>query len=325
MIIWKSNIYALVEFQLHLDEKEIKMEKIKDKKPVIGIIGIGLMGHGIATNVQKSGWKLNFLIHDGNQNTDNLTAAGAKAYTSGEALAANSEIIIICVTGTPQVENVLYHEQGVLAGIKKNTVIIDCSTSLPASTIEIAKRVEATGGLFLDAPMTRTPKEAAEGRLNLLVGGDKELAKQHLPLMQSYAEKIVYCGPVGSGHTLKLLHNYVSLGFSTVLAEAAASSADAGIDPEVLINVLSSGGGKGAILDRLTPYITSGDNSNFRFSIANAHKDISYYLSMVNESTSGNHAAKGINHVLNEAVLTNHAESTLPELISILQKNKGLS
>src|SRR5699024_9979074 len=161
----------------------------------IGMIGVGLMGHGIASNVQKHGFPLVLLDHPGNQPINDLLAGGAtKAVTPAE-IAAKANIIILCVPGSPQLEAVLYGDRGLLAGISAGTVIIDCSTALPSSTVKIAADVAEAGGHFLDAAMTRTPKEAAQGRLNLSVGGDQAVFERHKPLLESYAENITYVGP----------------------------------------------------------------------------------------------------------------------------------
>ena len=205
----------------------------------VGVVGIGLMGHGIASNIQKHGWPLGFLDHPGNQPVDTLVGNGAQRFATGRELAAHCDVVIVCVTGSPQVEDVLFRDDGVLKGLKPGGVVIDCSTAIPSSTEQIADAVATAGGRFLDAPMTRTPKEAAEGRLNLIVGGDRELFEKHKPLLESFAENITYAGPVGAGHKLKLLHNFVSVGFSTVLAEAAACAQLGGIEPETLVEVLA--------------------------------------------------------------------------------------
>lgn len=291
---------------------------MSSKQQRIGMVGVGLMGHGIASSLQRHDWSLNFLEHSGNQPVEDLVAKGATAYSSGAALAAHSDVIILCVTGTPQVEDVLFSDGGILEGLRAGMVVIDCSTAIPSSTLRIAEAVEAAGGRFLDAPMTRTPKEAAEGRLNLIVGGDRELFESQLPLLQSYAENITHAGPVGSGHKMKLLHNFVSIGFSTVLAEAAACAEQGGIEADVLVDVLAQGGGAGTVLERLRPYILSRDDSGFRFSIANAHKDIGYYLAMARDTSAAQGAAAGIYQVLDEAESSGHAQSTVPELVSIL-------
>lgn len=141
----------------------------------LGMIGIGLMGHGIATNLQKHGHALTLLEHPGNQPLEALIAGGAQTVATPMAVAQHSDIIILCVTGSPQVEAVLTGEAGVLNGLKPGSIVIDCSTAVPASTVQLAQQVSAAGGRFLDAAMTRTPKEAAAGKLNLLVGGDADL------------------------------------------------------------------------------------------------------------------------------------------------------
>ena len=135
-------------------------------KPAIGMIGIGLMGHGIARNVAKH-YPLVILDHPGNQPLDELQAAGARIAHSAKDVAAAADVVILCVTGTPQVEAVLLGAGGVLEGLKPGAVVIDCSTAIPTSTERVSQAVAAKGGRFLDAPMTRTPKEAADDVLRL--------------------------------------------------------------------------------------------------------------------------------------------------------------
>lgn len=235
-------------------------------KPRIGLVGVGLMGHGIALNIARKGYALAVLEHPGNQPLDELRALGVTSAATVRALARQVEVLILCVTGSPQVEAVLLGEQGALAALRPGTVVIDCSTAIPTSTEAVARAVAAAGGRFLDAPMTRTPKEAAEGRLNLLVGGDAALLAECLPLLQCFAENITHTGAVGSGHRMKLLHNYVSLGSVALIAEAAACAQAGGVAPQVFVDVLAKGGGGGVALERLRPYLLRHDASGLRFS-----------------------------------------------------------
>lgn len=250
----------------------------------VGIIGVGLMGHGIALNVVRHDYPLVILEHPGNQPVDDLMAAGARTATSPADVAHQADTIIVCVTGTPQVEEVFRGERGLHGNLRAGMTIIDCSTAIPSSSATIAAQVREAGGHYLDAAMTRTPREAAQGRLNLIVGGEAEVFETCKPLLRSFAENMVFTGPAGSGHRLKLIHNFVSLGFAAVLAEAAACARHAGIAPETLLEVLASGGGGGVVLERLRPYIQDGDGSGFRFSLANALKDLTYYTTMAGES-----------------------------------------
>lgn len=285
---------------------------------VIGVVGVGLMGHGIAKNIQSSGWSIGFLEHAGNQPTTDLIEKGATVYSSCAQLAKCSDVIILCVTGSPQVESVLTGPDGVLGSVKKGAVIIDCSTAIPSSTIAMSKKVEEAGAVFLDAPMTRTSKEAEEGRLNLIVGGDRAIYEAQLPLLQSFAENITYAGTSGAGHTLKLLHNYVSLGYATVLSEATAASNRAGIDPDVLHQVLATGGGGGVVLDRLSPFMLNKDPSGLAFSLSNSAKDIAYYTKMCEDIQASDQVANAVGGVLSDQVSKGHGEEHVPVLIELL-------
>ena len=112
----------------------------------IGMIGIGMMGHGIASNLVKRGHALCVLSHAGNQPIDDLLAQGVTTFSSPKDLAVHADVIILCVTGSPQVEAVLMGEDGVLQGLRPNTIVIDCSTAIPASTEKNAQAVVAHGG-----------------------------------------------------------------------------------------------------------------------------------------------------------------------------------
>lgn len=285
----------------------------------IGMIGVGLMGHGIASSIQRGGRRVCFVDHPGNQPTDDLIAGGAISVPSPASLVDHCDTVILCVTGSPQVEAVLTGENGLLAALRPGMVIIDCSTALPDSTRNMAALVDEAGGTMLDAPMTRTPKEAAEGRLNLLVGGDAALYEAKLPLLKTFAENVTHTGPIGSGHVMKLVHNYVSLGFTAVLAEAAAAAANAGIDPATLHGVLANGAGKGVVLDRMAPFILDGDSSNLRFSIANAVKDIDYYTRMLKHLGGAAAIATAVGDTYAAQVEAGHGGDFVPHMIDHLR------
>ena len=283
------------------------------------MIGIGLMGHGIASNLLKHGHTLVVLEHSGNQPLESLISSGATSVMTARQLAAQVDVIILCVTGSPQVEAVLTGDSGVLQGLKPGSIVIDCSTAIPLSTERMAAAVRAVGAHFLDAPMTRTAKEAAEGRLNLLVGGPDELVQECMPILRCFAENIMHAGGVGAGHRMKLLHNYVSLGMATLLAEAAASASIAGIDPQVFVDVLSRGGGAGVPLERLKPFITSGDASTLKFSIENAQKDLTYYNQMASDSGADRTVAAAVLQSLELANKAGSGGAWVPEMVSVIK------
>ncbi|TEA79621.1 NAD(P)-dependent oxidoreductase [Allopusillimonas ginsengisoli] len=288
------------------------------QKLTVGMIGVGLMGHGIASNIARHGHRLIILEHAGNQPINDLLAAGANVVSSPAAVAQASDVVILCLTGSPQVEAVAGDAGGLLEGMHPGLLIVDCSTALPSSTLKVAQSIEAAGGRYIDAPMTRTPKEAAQGRLNLIVGGDAQILETVSPLLRCFAESIVHAGPVGAGHQMKLIHNFVSLGFSAVLAEAAACAQKAGINPDTMVDILATGGGGGVVLDRLKPYITGKDESGMRFSLANAVKDMTYYTTMAEEMGASHVTAQAVRASFEFGVHARSPDATVPTLIDIL-------
>lgn len=289
----------------------------------VGIVGVGLMGHGIAKNVLARGsFPLVFLDHPGNQPVDDLLSLGATSCRTPGEVASASDIIILCVTGSPQVEAILTGEAGVLSGLRKGTIIVDCSTALPDSTLRMAAAVEAAGGRFLDAPMTRTAKHAEEGKLNLLVGGNEADLRSVRAVLDSFAEGVEHVGPVSFGHRLKLLHNYVSIGFMALLGEAAAQAADSGVDPAIFVDVLAKGGGAGAALQRVAPALVTGDVSTVPFFIGNALKDISYYQAMASKSGASKTIADGVGAAIAAVVENGHGQTYISDLTRLLRKAK---
>lgn len=284
----------------------------------VGMVGVGLMGHGIAYNLITKGFGVSLLAHPGNRPLDELTAAGARVCSSLAEIAQQAEVIILCVTGAPEVEAVLAGDSGLARALRPGTRVIDCSTSLPETTLRMAQLVRDHGGEFLDAPMTRLAKEAREGRLNLLVGGESATLEAVRPVLAAFAENITWVGPTGSGHRMKLLHNYVSVGFMTLLAEAAAHAQASDVDMPTFVQVLEKGGGAGAALKRLAPPMLEGDTGSVPFFIGNALKDLRYYLEMAGEVRAEHEVAQAVAATLQAQADSGHGQDYMSQLIGLL-------
>ena len=290
------------------------------KKPTVGLIGVGLMGHGIARNVAGKGYALVVLEHPGNQPLTELLDLGATTAQTPAALARQCDVIILCVTGSPQVEAVLTGENGVLSASKPGTVVVDCSTAVPASTVRMAQAVQAAGGQFIDAPMTKTSKAAHDGTLNLLVGGDAAVLAQVQPVLATFTEKVTHVGALGDGHRMKLLHNFVSVGQMTLLAEATACARKEGMNMQAFCDVLAGGGGAGVALERLKSFILADDPSGIAFSISNAAKDLAYYAQMAHDANAASKVADAAAATLKGEVDAGHGDAMLAETIALLAK-----
>jgi 3-hydroxyisobutyrate dehydrogenase-like beta-hydroxyacid dehydrogenase len=243
----------------------------------IGFIGAsGLMGHGMAKNLLAKGHGLALTVHRNRERVADLLAAGALEKRTAAELAQASEIVFLCVTGSPQVEASLTAPDGVLAGARRGLVVVDCSTSEPDSTARLRDACAAAGVTFVDAPLTRTPVEAEAGRLNVMVGADAATFAKIEPLLRAFAENVFHVGGPGTGHVVKLLNNFIAQAICTATAEAFAVGQRAGIEPKRLVEIVSAGAVNSGLFQMMAKTL-DGDLGALRFELDNARKDIRYY------------------------------------------------
>jgi 3-hydroxyisobutyrate dehydrogenase-like beta-hydroxyacid dehydrogenase len=290
----------------------------------IGLIGAGLMGHGIGKNIVEKGFALNVMGHRNREPIDDLVKRGAKEFKTAEEIAANSDMVILCVTGTPQVEEVVYGATGLLKGAKKGLIIADCSTAVPDSTIKISSLLAKHGIHFVDTPMTRTPKEAEAGKLGLMVGGDVAIIETIRPVLNTFSDLIVHCGAAGAAHQVKLINNFMSLAHAAVAAEAITVAQKAGINMEALRDVIMGGGAQSVMFGRLINVPLHDDDSHAKFAIRNGRKDLRYYTNMTENMPVASPIAETIHQVFVLADTQGFGERYVPRLIDMMGKNAGL-
>ncbi len=242
----------------------------------IGIIGAsGLMGHGIARNLQAKGFDISLTVHRNAGRVADLLAAGAKKAPSQYELGA-CDAVIICVTGSPQVEEVLTGAHGVLSKARQGLIVIDTSTSEPESTRRLAALCAERGAVLVDAPLARTPVEAELGKLNTMVGAEQAVFETIRPVLAAYCENIFHVGGPGAGHIIKLLNNFIGQAICTATAEAFAVGALAGVEPQKLVDVISAGAVNSGLFQAMAKTL-GGDFDGLKFELDNARKDLRYY------------------------------------------------
>ena len=190
--------------------------------------------------------------------------------------------MFLCVTGSREVEAVVRGPDGLKAGMKPGSVIVDCSTSDPVSTVALVEELKAAGIELVDAPLSRTPKEAWEGKLDTMVGASDDTFARLKPVIDAWAGKVVHIGAPGDGHRMKLLNNFISLGYAAIYAEALALSRKVGISPERFDSVIRGGRMDCGFYQTFTRWTLEGDPDAHKFTIANAYKDLRYLASMAN-------------------------------------------
>ena len=254
------------------------------EKPVIGFIGVGLMGRGMAANILRKGYPLVVMGHRNRAPVESLLAMGAQEAATPAELAQRCSILHLCVSGSAQVEEIVFGPDGILASGAKGLTVIDCSTSDPVSTKRVAAALAAAGIRFADAPLSRTPKEAEAGTLDTMVGASPEVFASIRPILACWAGIIVHLGPVGSGHTMKLVNNFIAMGYAALYSEALALARRSGLSPQQVDSVIGAGRLRNGFYDTFMKWTLEGDENAHPFTVANAHKDMRYVASLAAET-----------------------------------------
>ena len=292
-------------------------------KPRIGFIGIGMMGHGMAKNLLAKGYSLNLKVNRDRSRLEDLLAAGASEAKTNASAARGADIVIICVTGSTQVEDIVFGVDGLLTAAREGLLVIDTSTAEPDSTTRIREALAAKGVKFIDAPLARTPKEAEEGRLNTMVGADEATFEQIHPVLAAYCENIFHVGPPGHGHVLKLVNNFLALSIAASTAEAFASISRAGVSLEKFHQVISAGGVNSGVYKMIAENAIKGDFAGMKFSISNARKDLRYYTHMTEMLPVVSFMGEAVHQTFVHAVAQGYGDKLVPSLIEVQEKANG--
>jgi 3-hydroxyisobutyrate dehydrogenase-like beta-hydroxyacid dehydrogenase len=293
-------------------------------KPTVGFIGVGLMGHGMAKNLITKGHPLVIMGHRNREPVEHLVSLGAKEAKSPRELAAQVDIVHLCVTGSPQVEAVMRGADGVFASAKAGLIVIDCSTSNPVSTLALADEARAVGMHFIDAPLSRTPKEAEAGTLDTMVGAPKELFDRIEPVLRCWAGNVVHLGEVGLGHKMKLINNFVAMGYAALFAEAIALSRKAGLSIDQFHSVIGAGRMRSPFYDTFMQYVHGGDPNAHQFTIQNAHKDMRYLSSMASAIGAVNPLQSAVRNSFAAMEAAGQGDKYVPMLADFIAESNGL-
>ena len=241
----------------------------------IGFIGLGIMGHSMASNIRQGGYEL--VVHDiRKEAAAPHLAAGAAWADMPRGVAEAAEVVFTSLPGPAEVETVALGDEGLLAGMSPGKVYFDLSTSSPALIRRIHAVFAARGVHVLDAPVSGGPRGARTRKLALWVGGDERVFLRYKPLLDAIGDQAIHVGPVGAGSVAKLVHNCAGYAIQTVLAEVFTLGVKAGVEPLALWQAVRQGAlGRQRIFDRLTDQFLLGKYEPPTFALRLAHKDVS--------------------------------------------------
>ena len=290
----------------------------------IGFIGVGLMGHGMARNIVEKGYPLTILGRSNRKPVDDLVKRGATEVKTAADVARASTIVFLCVTGSTDVEAIVRGPDGLREGLAAGSVVVDCSTADPTSTVAIAAELAAAGIDFADAPLSRTPKEAWEGTLDTMVGASDAVFARLKPVLDTWAGKVVHIGAVGDGHRMKLLNNFIAMGYAALYSEALALSRKVGITPERFDSVIRGGRMDSPFYQTFMRWTLEGDRDAHKFTLRNAYKDMRYLASMADAAGIANPVGSAVKNSYAMAVGAGGADDYVPMLASAVAKANGL-
>jgi hypothetical protein len=292
--------------------------------PAIGFIGVGLMGEGMATCLLAKGHRLTAMAHRNRAPLERLLAKGAQEAATPRALAAASDVVFLCVTGSPQVESVMRGPDGVLTGARPGAIVADCSTAEPHSTLALAAEAAARGVAYADCPLGGTPAQAFEGKLSTMVGADEATYARLEPTLLAWAAKAVRVGEVGTGHKMKLLNNFIAMGYAALYSEALALAAKVGVTPQTFDSVLRGGRMDCGFYQTFFKYVLERDRDAHQFTLVNAYKDMRYLAAMADGAATPNPLGGAVKNAFAAAVAAGKGEDFVPMLSDFMAQAAGV-
>lgn len=288
-------------------------------KPVIGFIGLGLMGGNMVENLQKKGFELVVMDLNKDAVATVLNRGNATEASSPKELAAASDIVMLCLTTSEVVEKIVYSDNGILAGIKEGATLIDFGTSIPASTRKIGADLAAKGAGMIDAPLGRTPAHAKDGLLNIMAAGDQATFDKVKPVLDEQGENVFHLGALGAGHVTKLINNFMGMTTVCTMSQAFAVAERSGVDLKQLYDIMSTGPSNSPFMGFCKNYAVDGV-SDLGFSINNANKDLGYFVKMMEDLGTHAQIAEATSNSLQAAVEEGLGNGNVPEIFDYFVK-----
>lgn len=289
----------------------------------VGFVGVGFMGHGMAKNIVEKGFPLTVLDRKGGEVIADLTARGAATAKTPAAVGAASDVVLLCVTDSLVVEQVIAGADGLASTMKPGSVVVDCSTADPNSTLRMAALLKAKGIDMVDAPLSRTPKDAWAGTLQVMAGGDEAVFARVRPVLATFADTIVHLGPVGIGHKMKLVNNFLAMSYGALYAEALTLANKVGITPKLFDSVIRGGRMDCPFYQTYMKWVLERDENAHKFTLKNAHKDLRYVADMANAAGVANAMGAAAKNTYAIAEATGAGDKMVPMISDVVAALSG--
>jgi 3-hydroxyisobutyrate dehydrogenase-like beta-hydroxyacid dehydrogenase len=290
----------------------------------IGFIGVGLMGQGMAGSIIDKGFPLTIMGNRNRAPVDALVAKGAVEAKTAADVARASDIVFLCVTDSSVVERLVRGPEGLKAGASRGLVIVDTSTANPVSTLELAADLKEQGVTLCDAPLGGTPAQAALGQLTAMVGADDATLATIRPAVEAWATRVLHVGGVGAGHQMKLVNNFVAMGYAAIYAEALALGAKVGLSKQVIDGVLRGSRMDCGFYQTFFKYVMERDRNAHQFTIDNALKDLRYVEAMADAARLVNPVGNAVKNSFAVAAAQGRGQDYVPMVSDAIAELNGV-
>jgi 3-hydroxyisobutyrate dehydrogenase-like beta-hydroxyacid dehydrogenase len=279
----------------------------------IGLIGAGMMGHGLAINLLKHGNGVIVIAHRNRDPIIDLVARGATEARDLTHVAQEAAVILFCLPASKVVEDTINRLR---PHLRSHHILIDTGTSEPDATRRLARELSHLGVGYADAPLTGGPEQAAAAELGVLCGADQKTFAVVAPVLKCFATTVRHVGPPGSGHAAKLISNYLVTGMIALVTQAFGAARKAEINWRDLYEAMLNGSGNSGVLRKMVAPALEGNFDGYRFSIANAAKDIGYYADMAEKLGCSSQLTEAVTEVFVNAMETGQGKRNVSQLLN---------
>ena len=288
----------------------------------VGFVGMGTMGAAMAANLARAGFPLTVWNRTRGRAAA-LTELGATEAATARDLAASSDVVVICVSDTPDVEAVVFGADGIAAGARPGTLLIDCSTISPSASRTFAQRLRERGVGFVDAPVSGGSEGAQKATLTIFVGGEPGDAERARPVLAALGKTITHLGPVGSGQAAKAVNQVIIAGTYISVAEGLVLGIKAGLDPEQLVQALSGGAAKSWVLENRAARMIANDYP-LGFKVALHLKDLMIAIGLARETGTAMPIAAIASQIESGLVAQGHGDEDVSAIARTIRAMSGL-
>lgn len=288
----------------------------------VGFVGLGTMGSSMATNLARAGFHLTVWNRSAGRD-DDVIAAGARRAATPAEVAAASDVIVLCVTDSPQVDDVLLAENGLIEGLRRGSLVIDCSTISPIATLGFAERLGPIGAAWVDAPVSGGSEGAANATLSIMVGGAVDDVARARPILAAMGTTITHVGDLGTGQWAKAINQVILAGTYLGVAEGITLGLKAGLDMDKVVAALSGGAAASWILSNRSERMID-DDYPLGFRLALHRKDLAIALALASETGTELPVATLAAMFEDELIAEGHGDEDNSALARSIRRRSGL-